>query len=94
MRGGDNPDEELNKFKENINLYINAGITKPKAIEAWCYGWLGMIEKRQGNNKLADKYIDQAKRLMPNYPRFTAIPTIDQPPNVVAYQYKSYFSPF
>ncbi|SEP88567.1 Tetratricopeptide repeat-containing protein [Hyunsoonleella jejuensis] len=94
MRGGDKHDEDLNKFKENIHLYLNAKVKKPKLIEAWCYGWLGMIEGRLGNNKLRDKYIAKAEKLIPNYPRFTAIPTIDQPPNVVAYQYKSYFSPF
>ena len=94
MRGGDKHDEELNKFKENVHLYLNTVVKKPKLIEAWCYGWLGMVEGRLGNNKLADEYIAKAEKLIPNYPRFTAIPTIDQPPNVVAYQYKSYFSPF
>lgn len=94
MRGGDKHDEELNKFKENVHLYLNTPVKKPKLIEAWCYGWLGMVEGRLGNNKLADEYIAKAEKLIPNYPRFTAIPTIDQPPNVVAYQYKSYFSPF
>lgn len=94
MKGGDKHDEALNKFKENVYLYLNAVVKKPKLIEAWCYGWLGMVESRLGNNKLADEYIAKAEKLIPNYPRFTAIPTIDQPPNVVAYQYKSYFSPF
>lgn len=94
MRGGDKRDKELNKFKENVYLYLNTVFEKPKLIEAWCYGWLGMVESKLGNNKLADEYIAKAEKLIPNYPRFTAIPTIDQPPNVVAYQYKSYFSPF
>ena len=94
MRGGDKHDEELNKFKENIHLYLNTVVKKTKLIEAWCYGWLGMVEGRLGNNNLGDEYIAKAEKLIPNYPRFTAIPTIDQPPNVVAYQYKSYFSPF
>ena len=94
MRGGDKNDEELIKFKENVNLYLNTALKKPKLIEAWCYGWLGMVEGRLGKNKLRDKYIAKAEKLIPNYPRYTAIPTIDQPPNMNAYQYKSYFSPF
>lgn len=94
MRGGDKQAEELNKFKENINLYLNAMVKKPKLIEAWCYGWLGMIENRQGNKKIAEKYIAKAEKLIPNYPRFTAIPTIDEPPNSMNYHYRSYFSPF
>ncbi|GAA4270650.1 tetratricopeptide repeat protein [Hyunsoonleella aestuarii] len=94
MRGGDKQDKELNKFKENVLLYLNTAVKKPQLIEAWCYGWLGMVEGRLGNNKLGDEYIDKAEKLIPNYPRFTAIPAIDLAPNVVAYQYKSYFSAF
>ncbi|MBT8275177.1 MAG: tetratricopeptide repeat protein [Bacteroidia bacterium] len=94
MRGGDKSDEALQKFKENIQLYIDAEIKKPKLIEAWCYGWLGMVESRQGNKELADMYAAKAEKLIPNYPRFTAIPSIDAPPNVKTYKYKSYFSPF
>ena len=94
MRGGDNSDDELNEFKENIHCYLNTEVEKPKLIEAWSYGWLGMVEERQGNKKLAKEYISKAEELIPNYPRFTAIPKIDLPPNVIAYQYKSYFSPF
>ncbi|UAM96870.1 hypothetical protein K8354_11080 [Polaribacter litorisediminis] len=94
MRGGENRDEELTKFKENIHLYLNTEMEKPRLIEAWCYGWLGMVEARQGNHKLADEYNAKAEKLIPNYPKFTAIPTVDQPPNEVTYQYKTYFSPF
>ena len=94
MRGGDKNDKELKKFKENIHLYLNAEVKKPKLIEAWCYGWLGVAEGRLGKNKQADEFIAKAEKLIPNYPRFTAIPVVDQPPNIIAYQYKSYFSPF
>ncbi len=94
MRGGDNSDNELNEFKVNIQCYLDTEVKKPKLIEAWSYGWLGMVEERQGNKKMAKKYIAKAEELIPNYPRFSAIPTIDLPPNVIAYKYKSYFSPF
>ncbi|WP_242118476.1 tetratricopeptide repeat protein [Aestuariivivens sediminicola] len=94
MRGGDNVDEALNKFKKHINLYLETALNKPRLIEAWCYGWLGMVEAKQGNGTAADKYVAKAEKLIPDYPRFTAIPTIDQPPNKMFYRYKSYFSPF
>ena len=94
MRGGEQQDDALKQFKVNIQLYLDAEIKKPKLIEAWCYGWLGMVENRHGDKELGNKYLAKAEKLIPNYPRYTAIPTIDQPPNVVTYQYKSYFSPF
>lgn len=94
MRGGDNMDGELIEFKKNINLFLNSKERKPMILEAWCYGWLGLIEQRQGNEELANKYIAKAEGLLPNYPKYSAIPTIDKPPNVLAYEFRSYFSPF
>jgi tetratricopeptide (TPR) repeat protein len=94
MRSGDPQSDALTQFKKNIKIYLNTAIDKPKLIEAWCYGWLGMVESRAGNDKLADTYIAKAEKLIPNYPRFTAIPKIDLPPNTTAYFYKSYFTPF
>lgn len=94
MRGGDGLDESLKAFKENIHRYLDTAVKKPKLIEAWCYGWLGMVESKQGNTKQADEYSAKAKKLITNYPRYTALPTIDQPPNSITYQYRSYFSPF
>lgn len=94
MRGGDTHDKSLDQFKESIHVYLNAEGNKPKIIEAWCYGWLGMIENRQGNHKKGERYLKKAESIMPNYPRFTATPKVDKPPHIVAYQYKSYFTPF
>ncbi len=94
MRAGDQADKDLKLFKKNINMYLDNAIKKPNLLQAWCYGWLGMIEQRQGNKDEADKYLSKAEELMPNFPRFTAVPTVDGPPNVIAYKYKSYFTPF
>ena len=94
MRGGDNKDDELDQFKKNINIYLNSKESNPVILEAWCYGWLGLIEQRQGNQELANNYIAKAEGLMPNYPRFTAIPKVDVPPDVMAYEFSSYFTPF
>ena len=94
MRGGDQQDESLKKFKENIHLYLDTTVEKPKLLEAWCYGWLGMIEGRQGNKELADNYAAKAEKLIPDYPKYTAIPIVDEPPNVMVYHYRSYFTPF
>ena len=82
------------EFKKNIDIYLNSDGSKPVIVKAWCYGWLGMIEERQGNTELANKYKAKAEGLMPNYPRYTALPKIDVPPNVLAYEFSSYFSPF
>lgn len=94
MRGGDKTERELDQIKDNINIYLNTAIEKPKLIEAWCYGWLGLVEDKQGNQKLAKTYIAKAQSIIPDYPRFTAIPSIDKPPNSLAYNYRTYFSPF
>lgn len=94
MRGIDNQSKMLEGFKTNINYYLESNEDKPKLIEAWCYGWLGTIEGRQGNKTLSETYHNKAKALIPNYPRFTAIPKIDNPPDINTYIYSSYFSPF
>ena len=94
MRSGDSQDKSLNQFKETILMYLDLEVKKPKLIEAWCYGWLGMIETRQGNKELGNRYLEKAKNIMPNYPKYTAIPKVDGPPHIVAYKYRSYFTPF
>jgi len=94
MRGGDGADSSLNEFKKNIDIYLNSDGNKPVIVQAWCYGWLGLIEERQGNTELANGFKAKAERIMPSYPRYTALPKIDLPPNVLAYEFSSYFSPF
>lgn len=94
MRGNENSDNELLEFKKNINLYLELEEKKPVNIEAWCYGWLGRIEEKQGNKEQAGKYFTRAKELMPDFPKYTAIPKVDEPPNLITYTFSSYFSPF
>lgn len=92
MRGG--PQEEITKLNEQILLYLESTEEKPVTIEAWCYGWLGTGAQKTGDKEKADEYLGKAKELMPNYSRATALPAIDGPPNVIAYHFSSYFSPF
>jgi hypothetical protein len=94
MRGGPDSDQEIARIKENINNYLELEDYKPAAVEAWCYGWLSTIAQRTGNQEEGQKYMQMAQELMPNYSRATALPQVDDPPNVIAYHYSSYFSPF
>lgn len=94
MRGLGNKDTELSQFKKYIKLYLDQEKNKPAVVEAWCYGWLGRIEENQKNNEQAEKYYSIAKEIIPDFPKYTAIPTVDEAPNVIAYTYKSYFTPF
>ncbi|MBO3116815.1 hypothetical protein J4050_08655 [Winogradskyella sp. DF17] len=94
MRGGDEQNRAIQGFKKYINVYLESNVSKPKLIQAWSYGWLGMIEGRQGNNILAEEYYNKAESLIPNYPKYTAIPKIENQPNILTYKYSSYFSAF
>jgi tetratricopeptide (TPR) repeat protein len=94
MRGGPEGETEIPLIKENIHKYLDMDGEKTTCVEAWCYGWLGMIEERGGNEDQAEIYFNKAKEIMPDFPRYTALPEEDRPPNLVAYQYSSYFSPF
>ena len=94
MRGGPEGETEIPLIKENIHKYLDMDGEKTACVEAWCYGWLGMIEERGGNEDQAEIYFNKANEIMPDFPRYTALPEEDRPPNLVAYQYSSYFSPF
>jgi hypothetical protein len=87
-------DASLDGLKENIKLYLEKEENKAQSIEAWCYGWLWRAEDKQGNAEKSEEYRNKAKAIMPEYPRSTAIPKVDGPPNVIAYNFSSYFSPF
>ena len=88
--------KEMGLIKKYINIYLEKEDNKVNHLEAWCYGWLSMVERRSGNNELAQTYLDKANKLDPNFSRATALPelTADSPPNEITYKYRSYFSPF
>lgn len=94
MRGGPDENSELEEIQNYIHKYLTEEESKPVNIEAWCYAWLSRIEQRLGNDALAKEYIEKASELTDNIPMYTALPEVDDPPNVIKYNYKSYFRPF
>ena len=88
--------KEMGLIKKYINIYLEKEDNKVNHLEAWCYGWLSMVERRSGNNEMAQTYLDKANKLDPNFSRATALPelTADSPPNEITYKYRSYFTPF
>ena len=82
--------------EEQFNKYLNS-IPKPiNPMKAWVYGTLSMINRRAGNNELAEKYKGMAKELDPFYSRASAKPgkAIYSPPDVVVHEQSYYLSPF
>ncbi|PXY02577.1 hypothetical protein DF185_00340 [Marinifilum breve] len=94
MRGASAPEVEIPEIKKYINKYLDMEQNKPLNIEAWCYGWLGTLSGKIGEKEEAEMYFAKAKETLPNYSRASAIPKKENPPNIVAYQFSSYFSPF
>lgn len=88
--------KEVDLIKKYIGIYLEKENNKAKNVEAWCYGWLSSLERRSGNEELAQTYLGKAKNLDPNFSRATALPSdkFDFPPNEISYHYKSYFTPF
>ncbi|TLX76139.1 hypothetical protein E9993_07970 [Labilibacter sediminis] len=94
MQNDGSNNEQLESIKTNINIYLKNENIKPARIEAWCYGWLGVVEGKQGNQQQSEFYLKKAEGIFPNYPKFTALPVIDGPPNETKYKYTSFFRPF
>ena len=88
--------QEMDKMSTNIGKYLESNCYKEKAVEAWSYGWLSVIERKRGNEEKAKEYVDKANSIYPNFSRATALPSTDKelPPDQVAYKFRSYFSPF
>ena len=94
MRRDEQTNSELIKLKKSINRYLDTKVNQPVIIKAWCYGWLGKADEILGNKKQARKHFTKAEKLIPDFPKYTAIPVVDHPPNSKTYTYKSYFTPF
>jgi len=88
--------KEIVEIQKYINLYLNDEEAKAKSIEAWCYGWLGMLEMREGDPEKGKILLEKAKQIYPEFSRATALPSTDKdlPPGSEKYVYKSYFMPF
>ena len=87
---------EIEQIKKYIGMYLDNETAKIKGLEAWCYGWLSMLERQSGNEEQAAILLEKATKIDPHFSRATALPSIneDAPPDVISYEYKSYFRPF
>lgn len=97
MQGDDETrGKEMDQIKKYISMYLDHETDKIKGLEAWCYGWLSIVERKSGNEEQAAIFLEKATKIDPNFSRATALPPIkeDAPPTVISYEYKSYFRPF
>lgn len=94
MQGGEDKDANLAKVKEYMLQYLESPGTKPVSIQAWCYGVLGRVEMFQGNQEESQKYLQKAQELDTYFSRAMAVPSVDDPPNALTYNYSSFFRPF
>ncbi|MGZ2370693.1 tetratricopeptide repeat protein [Ancylomarina sp. YFZ004] len=82
--------------EEQFNKFINSTPKPINPMKAWAYGTLSMINRRGGNNELAEKYKEMAEELDPFYSRASAKPgkAIYSPPDVVVHEQSYFLSPF
>jgi tetratricopeptide (TPR) repeat protein len=96
MRNPDLLDSVAPLIEGQFNKYLNSSPEPINPMKAWTYSTLAMINRRLGNNEIAEKYKGMANEQDPFHSFASAKPgkALYSPPGVVVHDQGYYLSPF